>query len=350
MRKLAAFAWLLVACGETKAPPSAQAPAGSARPVAPQPSPLLRVDLPVVDGFTHPALEDAGSVVVTPTSIVVDGTAIVALTAGRAEPSELQHGLKIPRLSTYLAAYHAQHPQQSLLPLAIDKAVPYHTFVEVVVSAKQREAGFKRFTLLAKTAHGALAEAPFTLPDKPAASVADPDPPRRRPGADLNAQLEAVRAAGQAVKVGDAQAKDKELAASREDGPTRPRPDDEAASVTHADLLVGEPDPSDPDRPVRLAVAIAKSEVLLWSFSGLEGTLARPKLTVPLDGAGAPLRAALEEIVARRWRGRQREQSILIMADGDTPMQRVAEIVAAVRATAGGEPLFPDLIFSSGFE
>ena len=357
------LALLLVACGEKKAPPGSTTSTGSAQKTAAQPPWLAHVELPVVDGFKTPARDEGDVVVVAPNGIVVGGTAVVALTDGRADPSEREAsgaGLKIPRLTNYLAQYQvAKHPPPTL-PLAIDKRVPYRTFVEVVFSAKQKEAGFKQFTLLAKSTHGTLAEAPFALPDRGAVSVAEPGDMiatggRRRPGADLAKQIEDVRNAGSAVKVGEDKANDKELSSPKpkEKSAKKPPRDDSGETYAYADVLVGESEvaPADPDQPVKLVVAITKTEVILWSISGLEGTLTQPKLRVPLDGAAAPVRKALEDIVAHRWTGRERtEMSIIIMAEGDTPMQRVAEMVGAVRANTDGKPLFPDLTFSTGFE
>jgi hypothetical protein len=38
------------------------------------------------------------------------------------------------------------------------------------------------------------------------------------------------------------------------------------------------------------------------------------------------------------------------MGERATPMQTIAEIVAAVRATPDGKKLFPDVVFSTGLE
>jgi hypothetical protein len=331
--RLAVLAVLVVACGQKRESPGA----GSAKPEAPEWT--AHVALPVVDGYKAPAPPDEAVLVVTPTGIVFDGVAILQLTAGRPDPSEIDggtFGVKLPRLTSFLAAYLTKHGIGAL-PLAFDKAVPYRTFFSVVYSAKQKETGLAHFALLAKTAHGALAEAPFTLPERAPSGIATPEP--TRPGADLAKQVEDVRNAGRAVKVGDEKAKDNELSGAA-------RPDDPPTATIRVSG-----DPPRPDRPVQLVVAIGKTDVILWSFSGLEGTINAPKLQVPLDGAAAPLRKALEEIVALRWSGKERnEHTILIMADGDTPMGRVEEIVGAARADAAGKPLFPDLTFSAGFE
>lgn len=91
-------------------------------------------------------------------------------------------------------------------------------------------------------------------------------------------------------------------------------------------------------------VSITKTHILLWSISGQEGALDKPKLDVPLDRVG-DVQEALAEIAGRRWPGgKDKETVIIVQADGGVPVQKVAEVMAAVRQT------FPDLRLSSGFE
>lgn len=148
-----------------------------------------------------------------------------------------------------------------------------------------------------------------------------------------------------------------------------PAPDEEMTVTTTLQLVAegGPPPASEPppasappsappppamppeDMPLSVVVSVTPSEIVLWSISGLEGTLANPKLRL---SAGDPdalpkLEAALAEIVERRWRGKERPEpsrEIVFMADASIPMQRVVEIMAAIR------PAFPDLLLSSGFE
>jgi biopolymer transport protein ExbD len=113
----------------------------------------------------------------------------------------------------------------------------------------------------------------------------------------------------------------------------------------------------DPDKmPVQLVVSIAKDELLLWSISGLEGTLKEPRASLPLRDPATmtKLNAQLLDIVKRRWDSKDRlpdTQQILVMADRTTPLQTVAEVFAAVRSSSDGKTvLFPDILLSSGFE
>jgi biopolymer transport protein ExbD len=101
---------------------------------------------------------------------------------------------------------------------------------------------------------------------------------------------------------------------------------------------------------IQLVVSITKAHVVLWSFSGQEGSLSQPKLDLPLGRAG-DVQKALTEIAERRWPGgKDRETAIVVMADGPVPMQEVAEVMAAVRTTSDGRPLFTDLRLGTGFE
>jgi hypothetical protein len=99
-----------------------------------------------------------------------------------------------------------------------------------------------------------------------------------------------------------------------------------------------------------MALAFSKDKLLVWSISGQEGTLQKPKATVATAGELAPV---LGEIVARRWKTTPRsedDRSIIVMIDPAVPMQRIAEVLAAVRAMPDGKELFPSILLSSGFE
>ena len=109
-----------------------------------------------------------------------------------------------------------------------------------------------------------------------------------------------------------------------------------------------------PARTLQLVVTISKSELRLWSQSGLEGTLAQPRMAAKREDKAAleDLSRTLDEIVGKRFprRTADDDRSILVMADGELPMQALAEVLGAVRATAEGKELFPDVMFSLGFD
>jgi biopolymer transport protein ExbD len=123
------------------------------------------------------------------------------------------------------------------------------------------------------------------------------------------------------------------------------------------------------DQPLKLVVSITRDRIMLWSISGLEGTLAAPKATFPRSGrdgeacdghymceSGAcsaaqkctanpgvvplpvydyrALSNALFEIASRRYTGKQRKPDtyqIILMADGSIPYNTIAGTMAALR-------------------
>ena len=127
------------------------------------------------------------------------------------------------------------------------------------------------------------------------------------------------------------------------------------------------------DQPLKLVVSVTRDKMLLWSISGLEGTLQAPKQVFPRTGhdgdscdgpymcesgycsptrkctapppdhppvAPTPvfdyrgLSNALYEIANRRYTGKTRKQDtyqIILMADGSIPYATIASVMAAMR-------------------
>ena len=111
-----------------------------------------------------PLPQKSWTLVITPTAVVVEGKSIVSVANGDVDPAEKEGGslgIKIPRLSSYLAALHneqvkklindgkdpAKEPPPELLLIA-DRVTPYRLLIEVMFSAKAKEAGFKHFRLI----------------------------------------------------------------------------------------------------------------------------------------------------------------------------------------------------------
>jgi biopolymer transport protein TolR len=104
-----------------------------------------------------------------------------------------------------------------------------------------------------------------------------------------------------------------------------------------------EPAKNPDDKPLQLIVSTTKQGMLLWSISGLEGTLEAPKarinrLSTKPDEAPAydykTLNDALYEIAARRWKGKIRSldtYEIILQADPDIPYETIVHILDAVR-------------------
>ncbi|HTE52185.1 MAG TPA: biopolymer transporter ExbD [Kofleriaceae bacterium] len=107
--------------------------------------------------------------------------------------------------------------------------------------------------------------------------------------------------------------------------------------------------PADPSQkpdetPIQIMVSATKQGLVLWSLSGLEGTLQSPKARVarlPATRADeaprydyAALNNALYEIANRRWRGKLRDQDtyeIILQCDPEIPYETVVDIMDAVR-------------------
>lgn len=156
-------------------------------------------------------------------------------------------------------------------------------------------------------------------------------------------------------------------------------PDKSEAATTNTTPQQQNPD----DQPLKMVVSVTKDKLLLWSITGIEGTLAQPKVAFPRTGhdgdscdgpymcesgycgptlkcgpspAGtfAPvptpvfdyrgLSNALYEIANRHYNGKIRKletYQIILMADGSIPYATIASTMAAMRcklAEFGKEP------------
>jgi biopolymer transport protein ExbD len=114
----------------------------------------------------EPMPEGAATLVISPTGIVFidarEAKPIVPVRDGDIDASEKEGGalgLKIPKLTNFLASYHrieavnaqAQHktlPEPPELLIIADRSIPFRVLHMVMFSAKQKEAGYKRFRLI----------------------------------------------------------------------------------------------------------------------------------------------------------------------------------------------------------
>ena len=109
------------------------------------------------------------TVIITKTGIVVsagkEAKSIVPVSNGEVDAAEREGGttgIKIPRLTNFLAALHLEEeaararqpgfdaskaPPAELMIIA-DRTTPYRLLIEVLFSAKQKEAGYKHFRLI----------------------------------------------------------------------------------------------------------------------------------------------------------------------------------------------------------
>lgn len=88
-------------------------------------------------------------------------------------------------------------------------------------------------------------------------------------------------------------------------------------------------------------VSVLEREILIWSRSGLEGTLAKPKRSISIEHPQAlrELTATLDDIVQRWWLPRDL-RTVSLQADADVPVQTIAHVIGALRQTADGRVLF----------
>ncbi len=108
----------------------------------------------------EPLPEGAFTVIITKTGIVVDGKPVVAVKDGDVDSSDLEGGslgIKIPKLTSFLAALRAEEqrtkdptalPAVPELLIIADRTTPYHLLIKVLFSAKQKEAGYRRFRMI----------------------------------------------------------------------------------------------------------------------------------------------------------------------------------------------------------
>lgn len=100
------------------------------------------------------------------------------------------------------------------------------------------------------------------------------------------------------------------------------------------------------EQPLQLVVSVTKERLLLWSISGLEGTLAEPKLELPVaasTGADQPprfeyqrLNDALYEIATRRYGNGTKPRpmdtyEVILQVDGDIPYETVIDVMDHLR-------------------
>lgn len=142
---------------------------------------------------------------------------------------------------------------------------------------------------------------------------------------------------------------------------------------------IANPENPNEEPPVQLVVAVAKDEIIMFSLSGLEGSIQAPKLKIPAVKKGLEydfekLTAASAEIVKRRWgekppatmvgnkpecvvNGTQvdlpncrpaKATEVYLMVDGDIPYQTVIAAMDALRDDGKGTLLFPGVVFSAG--
>ena len=118
------------------------------------------VSLPRTDAADE-MTEGAATLIITPLGIVVEGKTIVGVRDGDVDAADKEGGIsgrKITKLTQFLQALRVQEEQKRAkenkpqttpeLLIIADRTTPYRLLVEVMFSAKQPEAGYKRFRMI----------------------------------------------------------------------------------------------------------------------------------------------------------------------------------------------------------
>ena len=109
--------------------------------------------------------EGAATLIISKSGIVVEGESIVSVSNGQVDTAEKEggiQGIKIPRLTNFLAKLHqlqldalrskpGHDPSKEKPPelmIIADRSTPYRLLMEVLFSAKQKEAGYKVFRMI----------------------------------------------------------------------------------------------------------------------------------------------------------------------------------------------------------
>lgn len=110
----------------------------------------------------QPLTDPVSTLIITPSAIVVEGVEIVGVTNGDVDASQKEGGAdgrKITKLTEYLGNLRRVHedvlrkdgkpiPDVPELMIVADRTIPYGLLLSVMFSAKEKEAGYKRFRLI----------------------------------------------------------------------------------------------------------------------------------------------------------------------------------------------------------
>jgi biopolymer transport protein ExbD len=105
---------------------------------------------------------------------------------------------------------------------------------------------------------------------------------------------------------------------------------------------------SGPSPRIQPVVALAATELTLFSISGTAGTKDKPALVMKAN-PGIDLVQLGSKLAELRKKHADAGDTVIVIAAADAmPLQTVLEVIATVRATADGKPLYPDILLASG--
>jgi biopolymer transport protein ExbD len=110
----------------------------------------------------QPLTDPVSTLIITPSAVLVEGVEIVAVTNGDVDASQKEGGAdgrKITKLTEYLGNLRRVHedvlrkdgkpvPPVPELMIVADRTIPYGLLLSVMFSAKEKEAGYRRFRLI----------------------------------------------------------------------------------------------------------------------------------------------------------------------------------------------------------
>lgn len=110
----------------------------------------------------EPLPEEASTLIITPTALVLEGEEIVAVRGGAVDAAEKEggaRGYKITKLTRVLSSLRQIEDQKARekgrepakvpeLLIIADRTTPFRLLFDVIYSAKEKESGYKRFRLI----------------------------------------------------------------------------------------------------------------------------------------------------------------------------------------------------------
>jgi biopolymer transport protein ExbD len=126
------------------------------------------VTLPPIQA-TDELAEETTTLVISKNGITCEGQPMATISSGQVDCAAKEGGclgVKIPKLTTFLAGLRQKHlaaarakgktldPEKlSELMIIADRSTPYRVLVEVMFSAKQQEAGYKHFRMVVEKSY-----------------------------------------------------------------------------------------------------------------------------------------------------------------------------------------------------
>jgi len=103
-----------------------------------------------------------------------------------------------------------------------------------------------------------------------------------------------------------------------------------------------------PSPRVQPAIALTSTELRLFSISGTSGTKDKPALVMTTNPGIDLVQLGRKLAELRKKHSDLGDTALLVLAADSLPIQSVLEVIATVRATPEGTPLYPEILLASG--